>query len=205
MHKVSIVDYGLGNIRAFYHIYQQLNFQVEVAATAEQLMSAQKLILPGVGSFDWAMDRLNCSGLRDVLDKLVLNKSVPVLGVCVGMQMMASSSEEGSLPGLGWLDAEVVRLNVNPSDPTPLPHMGWNDISPVNKNSIFKGINSPRFYFLHSYCIMPANTANILSRTFYGKDFVSAVAKGNIFGTQFHPEKSHHWGIKLLRNFAEMH
>jgi len=204
MHKVTIVDYGLGNIRAFYHIYQRLNIPVEVAATAEQLTSAQKLILPGVGAFDWAMNRLNGSGLRDVLDDLVLNRSVPVLGVCVGMQMMASSSEEGSLVGLGWLDAEVVRFNVDQSDLTPLPHMGWNDVSPVNDETIFKGINSPRYYFLHSYCIRPACDENILSRTFFGEDFVSAVARDNIYGTQFHPEKSHHWGIDLLKNFAEI-
>ncbi|AXO13638.1 imidazole glycerol phosphate synthase subunit HisH [Thalassospira indica] len=204
MYKVSIVDYGLGNIRAFYHIYQRLNIPVEVAATVEQLKSAQKLILPGVGAFDWAMNRLNDSGLRDVLDELVLNRSVPVLGVCVGMQMMASKSAEGDLAGLGWLDAEVVRFNVPKNVSNPLPHMGWNDVSPVEQETIFKDITSPRYYFLHSYCIRPAREENILSRTFYGEDFVSAVTKDNIFGTQFHPEKSHKWGIDLLRNFAEI-
>lgn len=204
MQKISIVDYGLGNIRAFYHIYQRLNIPVEVLATAEQLASAQKLILPGVGAFDWAMNRLNCSGLRDTLDELVLNRSVPVLGVCVGMQMMGVGSEEGRLAGLGWLDAEVTRINVDHSDLTPLPHMGWNDVSPINKKTIFKGMSTPRFYFLHSYCVRPRDATNILSQTFYGEEFVSAIAKDNIFGTQFHPEKSHHWGIELLRNFAEM-
>ena len=177
---------------------------VEFVRTAEQLAGARKLILPGVGAFDWAMNRLNCSGLRDALDDLVLNKSVPVLGVCVGMQMMASRSEEGRLAGLGWLDAEVSRLNVSHNDAIPLPHLGWNDISQVNNKTVFKGMRSPRFYFLHSYCIKPKHASTILSRTFYGEYFVSAVAKDNIFGTQFHPEKSHQWGIELLRNFAEM-
>ncbi len=202
--KVSIVDYGLGNVQAFYNIYQRLNFPVEVVKTSEHLERAQKLILPGVGAFDWAMNKLDRSGLRDVLDDLVLNKSVPVLGVCVGMQMMASRSEEGRLPGLGWLDAEVSRLNVDHSDANPLPHMGWNDISPISKRTVFKEMLSPRFYFLHSYCIRPKCASIILSRTFYGENFVSAVGKDNIFGTQFHPEKSHKCGIQLLRNFAEM-
>lgn len=204
MHKVSIVDYGLGNIRAFYYIYNKLNIQVEIVSTLAQLKRAQKLILPGVGAFDWAMSKLNGSGLRDALDDLVLNKSVPVLGVCVGMQIMASRSEEGALSGLGWLDADVVRFNAN-NNLTPLPHMGWNDVLPVEDRTIFKGIISPNFYFLHSYCIQPTYDEHILSRTFYGKNFISAVTKDHIFGTQFHPEKSHQWGIDLLKNFAEMH
>lgn len=177
---------------------------MEVASTVEQLVDSRKLILPGVGAFDWAINRLNESGLRDVLDDLVLNRFVPVLGVCVGMQMMASRSEEGKLAGLGWLDAEVVKFNVDNSDDNPLPHMGWNDVSPVGESVIFKGIKSPRYYFLHSYCMRPALDENIISETFYGVDFVSAVSKGNIFGTQFHPEKSHRWGIDLLRNFSEI-
>jgi glutamine amidotransferase len=120
------------------------------------------------------------------------------------MQMMAVSSEEGELAGLGWLDAEVVRFNVDQTNCSPLPHMGWNDVSPLEDRTIFKGIASPRYYFLHSYHIRPVNEENILSRTFYGEDFVSAVNRDNVYGTQFHPEKSHQWGIDLLKNFSEI-
>jgi len=203
MPMVTLVDYGLGNIQAFAHIYQRLNIPVEVAKTADQLAKAEKLVLPGVGAFDWAMTRLNDSGLRDTLDELVLRQRVPVLGVCVGMQMMAHRSEEGELPGLGWIDAEVLRFDPAQIGETPLPHMGWNDVRPAATDSLFRGIEAPRFYFLHSYCIAPRQPADVLATARYGSDFTAAVRSGHVFGTQFHPEKSHQWGIDLLRNFAE--
>ena len=199
-----MVDYGLGNIRAFAHIYQRLNMPVVVATTAEQLTDAEKIVLPGVGAFDWAMTRLNDSGLRDTLDGLVLRQHVPVLGVCVGMQMMAHQSEEGELSGLGWIDAEVVRFDPAQIGQAPLPHMGWNDVRPVATDSLFRGIEAPRYYFLHSYCIAPRQSAEVLATARYGSDFTAAVRSGNVYGTQFHPEKSHQWGIDLLRNFAEL-
>lgn len=200
---VTLVNYGLGNIRAFVHIYQQLNIPVEVATTPGELAGAEKIILPGVGAFDWAMMRLNDSGLRDTLDKLVLQQQVPVLGVCVGMQMMARCSEEGRLPGLGWIDAEVVRFN-QAQVGTPLPHMGWNNVQPTVSDSLFRDIEAPRYYFLHSYCIVPRLHSDVLATARYGSDFTAAVRSRHIFGTQFHPEKSHQWGIDLLRNFAEL-
>jgi glutamine amidotransferase len=169
----------------------------------EQLARAEKLILPGVGAFDWAMTRLNDSGLRDTLDELVLRQQVPVLGVCVGMQMMAHHSEEGKLPGLAWIDAEVVRFDPAQIHNAPLPHMGWNDVRPSAGDSLFRGIEEPRFYFLHSYCIAPRQPTDVLATARYGCEFAAAVRSRNVFGTQFHPEKSHHWGIDLLRNFAE--
>ena len=202
MPKVTIINYGLGNIQAFANIYQRLNISVEAATTPEQLAQAEKIILPGVGAFDWAMNRLNESGLRDTLEELVLHKQVPVLGVCVGMQMMANRSDEGELPGLGWIDAEVVRFEIKDQS-SPLPHMGWNDVQPLESNSLFKGIETPRYYFLHSYYIEPINNANVLATSNYGAEFTAAVHKDHIFGTQFHPEKSHQWGIDLLRNFAD--
>ena len=152
MSKVTLIDYGLGNIQAFANIYKRLNIPVHVAATASDLECAERLILPGVGSFDWAMTRLDQSGLREALDGMVLQKHVPVLGVCVGMQIMAHRSEEGNLPGLGWIDADVIRFNQKNVEQTfSLPHMGWNDVHPKSENCLFKGIKSPRFYFLHSY------------------------------------------------------
>lgn len=204
MSQVTLVNYGLGNIQAFANIYQRLNIPVVVAATPEQLAGSEKIILPGVGAFDWAMTRLNNSGLRDMLDLLVLERQVPVLGVCVGMQMMAQRSEEGKLPGLGWVDATVVRFAPMQIDDIPLPHMGWNDVQPVATDSLFRGIDTPRYYFLHSYFIVPRQQADVLSTASYGNIFTSAVRSGHIFGTQFHPEKSHQWGIDLLRNFAEL-
>lgn len=204
MRRVTLVNYGLGNIQAFAHIYQRLNIPFEIAATTEQLARAEKIILPGVGAFDWAMTRLNKSGLRDILDMLVLERRVPVLGVCVGMQMMAQRSEEGALPGLMWIDADVVRLDTEQIDYTPLPHMGWNDVQPTAADSLFRGIVAPRYYFLHSYYMATRQTDDVLATVRYGSDFTAAVRRDCMFGTQFHPEKSHQWGVDLLRNFAEL-
>jgi glutamine amidotransferase len=204
MAKVTLINYGLGNIQAFVHIFQRLNISFEIAETTDQVEKAEKLILPGVGAFDWAMKRLNDSGLRERLDQVVFRKQVPILGVCVGMQMMAQRSEEGALPGLGWIDADVVRFDPVSSAGVPLPHMGWNDVQPMTSDDLFTAIKAPRYYFLHSYCVVPRCPDNILATAHYGKSFTAAVRKGHIFGTQFHPEKSHQWGIDLLRNFAEL-
>jgi imidazole glycerol-phosphate synthase subunit HisH len=200
---ITLVDYGVGNIKAFAHIYQRLNYSVEIAHSPKQIMDADRLVLPGVGAFDWAMERLNESGMRDALDEQVLNRKTPVIGVC-GMQMMANASEEGKLPGLGWIDAQVLKFKPLSNRLTPLPHMGWNDIVPVNNSSLFQGIIDPRYYFLHSYVVEPANVRDTSATATYGSSFTAAVENKNIYGTQFHPEKSHRWGIKLLQNFAEI-
>jgi glutamine amidotransferase len=200
---ITLINYGLGNIQAFAHIYRRLNIPVKVASTAEELRDATRLVLPGVGAFDWAMSRLNASGLRETVEELVLGKKVPVLGVCSGMQIMARGSEEGALPGLGWIDAEVVRLDSVGADLGPLPHMGWNDVEPTGSDALLAGIPSPRYYFLHSYCMVPRDPANVIATTSYGVTFAATVRSGHVAGTQFHPEKSHQWGVELLRNFAE--
>jgi glutamine amidotransferase len=203
---VTIVNYGLGNVQAFANIYKRLNIPVAVAGTAEQLAKAEKIILPGVGAFDWAMTRLDESGMRGCLDELVMDKKCPVLGVCVGMQMMAKRSDEGDLPGLGWIDAEVRRFDEDKfTQQTHLPHMGWNDVLPKKTDCLFKGMETgARFYFLHSYYFAPVDPVHVLAVTDYNGQFASAVRSGNAFGTQFHPEKSHQWGIQLLKNFAEL-
>jgi len=201
---IGIVDYGLGNIQAFINIYKQLGVAAETVDSPEKLRSANKIILPGVGAFDWAMARLNQSGLRETLDELVLEKGIDVLGVCVGMQIMAQRSEEGREPGLGWLDAEVKHFDVSRFKRHPhVPHMGWNDATPRIANALFHGLAAPRFYFLHSFYFAPNDPGLVLAETNYGGPFTSAVRSGNICGTQFHPEKSHDWGIQLLKNFAE--
>lgn len=202
---ITIVNYGLGNIQAFVNIYKLLNIETNVASSAEELARASRIILPGVGAFDWAMARLNASGLRETLDELVLERRVPVFGVCVGMQMMCQRSDEGQLPGLGWLDADVVRFDVGEGarQGLQLPHMGWNDVVPAGPDPLFDGLDDGRFYFLHSYYVRPREPVQTLASTDYGGTFTSAVRSGHICATQFHPEKSHEWGVALLRNFAE--
>lgn len=200
---VTVVDYGVGNVRAFAHIFRCQNITVHLASTPEALAGARRLILPGVGAFDRAMARFNASGLRDAVERLVHLDQVPVLGVCVGFQMMARRSEEGALPGLGWLNADVVRFDERLFDvATRLPHMGWNDVTPRAGERLFEGLVDPRFYFLHSYYVVPDHDDQVLASTTYGRRFAAAVGHGPCRGTQFHPEKSHQWGIDLLANFA---
>jgi len=201
---IAIVNYGLGNIRAFVQAYKRLGIPVTVAASEAELDGAHKIILPGVGAFDWAMGLLNASGLRDRLDHLVMEKKRPVLGVCIGMQMMAKGSDEGRLSGLGWVDGWVHRLASSDGGSSQLPHMGWNDVLPNSDSGLFANLQSQaQFYFLHSYHVVPAEGNAILATTDYGVRFTSAIRCGNVSGTQFHPEKSHGWGLQLLKNFAE--
>ena len=201
---ITIIDYGLGNIRAFVNVYDRLNIKTKVAHRAEDLKDVTKIILPGVGAFDYAMSQLNASGMRDELEKQVLENKIPIVGICVGMQMLAKSSDEGILPGLGWINGEVKLFDSTTiSYKTRLPHMGWNSIDPINANPLMDGFNNEsRFYFLHSYYFYCSKTENIISTTNYGITYASAVNKDNIYGIQFHPEKSHSNGIQLLHNFA---
>lgn len=202
---ITIVNYGLGNVQAIANIYLRLNIPVRIAASAAELADAPKIILPGVGAFDWAMTRLNQSGMREPLEDLV-GRGRPVLGICVGMQMMFGRSEEGVLPGLQWIDGEVRRFDESTfTAKTHLPHMGWNDVLPKQTNCLFRALESEaRFYFLHSYYTAPSRDADVLAVTDYNGGFSSSVRSGNVFGVQFHPEKSHQWGIRLLQNFAEL-
>jgi glutamine amidotransferase len=203
---IAIVDYGLGNIQAIANIYNRLNVPVCFAGNAAELSRAERIILPGVGSFDWAMTRLEQSGMRPALEKLVLSDNKPLLGICVGMQMLARRSEEGVLPGLGWIPGNVKRFDDSKfSDPTQLPQMGWNDVAPRSAGCLFQGLDTDaRFYFLHSYYFAPQSDGSVLAETDYGGIYASSVRCGNVFGVQFHPEKSHQWGIRLLKNFSEI-
>ena len=203
---ITIIDYGLGNIRAFVNVYERLTIKTKVAHTAADIRDAEKIILPGVGAFDYAMSQLNASGMRDELEKQVLVNKVPVVGICVGMQMLANSSDEGKLPGLGWIDGEVKLFDESLIPyKTRLPHMGWNSIKPLNNCPLLSGFNDlSRFYFLHSYYFACKNEQNVISTTEYGIMYASAVNRENIYGIQFHPEKSQYYGIKVINNFLNL-
>jgi len=203
---IAIIDYGLGNVKAFANVYKNLNIPAIIVKQHKDLKNVSKVILPGVGAFDYAMQRLEKSGMRQILDETVLHRKVPVLGICVGMQMLARSSEEGSLPGLGWIDGVVKRFNLSSLQHSMyIPHMGWNDVKVIKKINLLKGLDpDARFYFLHSYYFQCHRKEDVIAVTDYGGEFACAVNSGNVFGVQFHPEKSHQWGIQLLKNFANL-
>jgi glutamine amidotransferase len=197
---IAIIDYGLGNVMAFRNIFERLNIPACLARTADDLAGATKVILPGVGAFDQAMERFDRSGMRDPVERLALERKLPLLGVCVGMQMLGESSEEGTRAGLGWVPGSVRRLT-GPS--LALPHMGWNDVAPVTASPLFDRMDgTARFYFLHSYHFVCRDPGDVLASCDYAGGFACALKKENILGVQFHPEKSHHWGTQLLANFA---
>jgi glutamine amidotransferase len=203
---IVIIDYGVGNIRAFANIYKQLNVPIKIARQVEDLDDASKLILPGVGAFDYAMEQLEGSGMKQRLDQLVLIEKKPVIGICVGMQMLAKGSDEGTKPGLGWLDASVKKFDEQKIKyTTRLPHMGWNNIKRITSNNLLRGLEKDaKFYFLHSYYFECSQEEDVIAMSEYGVEFTCAVNKNNIYGVQFHPEKSHQNGIQLLKNFAEL-
>jgi glutamine amidotransferase len=203
---ITLIDYGVGNIFAFQNVYKRLDIPTKIAKTQKDLIGAEKLILPGVGSFDYAMAQLNASGMRDKLDELVLVDKIPVMGICVGMQMMGNRSDEGALEGLKWIDAAILKFDERLiQQRTKLPHMGWNDVSPIKEHPLFVGLEQDAiFYFLHSFYFQCENPLDRIAVSEYGLSFSSAVNKDNIYGIQFHPEKSHQYGEKLLHNFAKL-
>lgn len=202
---ICIIDYGVGNIQAFLNLCKRLEIPAKRVLNEDDFNNCSRIILPGVGHFDHAMNKLNNSGLLPILNDLVILKNIPVMGVCVGMQMLSDSSEEGSLPGLGWIPGQVKSMKYNPDfNSNRLPHMGWNTID-ANRNSILfsKGFNkNPQFYFLHSYYFEANNRDDVVATVNYGFNFDAVVSRGNIHGVQCHPEKSHHWGEQLIKNFS---
>lgn len=203
---ITIVNYGSGNVQAIGNIFKRLNIKFRVADNPADLDAGSHLILPGVGAFDKTMQQLVDSGLKEKLDQLVLTRKVPVLGICVGMQILARDSEEGTLKGLGWIEGRVRKFDVTKFLHKPhVPHMGWNTISPRTEHPLFRNLDHRQgFYFLHSYYFSCVNPENVMCTTEYGGSFPSGVYSDNIFGMQFHPEKSHSNGIQLLKNFAEL-
>lgn len=204
---IVVVDYGMGNVGSIANMLRKVGADAVVSSQARDLETADKLILPGVGAFDAAMARINASGLRAALDRRVLADKIPALGICLGMQLLTQSSEEGELPGLGWVAARTLAFRGRIDARLKSPHMGWNLVTRHTASALtagFDGVVEPRFYFVHSYFVECVDSNVGILRTTYGVTYESAIQRGNIYGVQFHPEKSHRFGMKLLENFARL-
>lgn len=202
---ITIIDYGMGNLGSVQNMLKRIGVQSEITRDIDKIDKAEKILLPGVGAFDAAMEKIAESGLREVLDKKAKQDKVPVLGICLGMQLLTDSSEEGKLPGLGWIPAATIRFNFSPEQQLRVPHMGWNLLYEKKSSPLIADLpEEPRFYFVHSYHVHCLDEADVLGTTYYGIHFHAVVQRDNIFGAQFHPEKSHKFGMKLLENFAKL-
>jgi glutamine amidotransferase len=201
---IAIIDYDVGNRGSIANMLRKLGCEAVVTRDPAALRSATKLILPGIGAFDHGMQKLAEHDLIDVLNERVLTHRVPVLGICLGMQLFGQGSEEGSRPGLGWVAARSVRFRSEPASPLKIPHMGWNTVTPAQPESNRLGLgDDDRFYFVHSFHVVCEQADDVLATATYGEPFTAALGHGNIVGVQFHPEKSHRYGLRLLRWFAE--
>lgn len=202
---IYIINYGVGNLNSISNIIKKVGGESEIISDVSLLKQAKKIILPGVGAFDHAMKKLAEHGWTEELTDTVVNRKIPTLGICLGMQMLCKKSEEGVLPGLGWIDAEVKKFNFPEGTNLKVPHMGWNQVHVKKENPLIKNPEEEhRFYFVHSYHVVCNNDADILGTTNYGIEFTSSVSHDNIYGAQFHPEKSHRFGMELLKNFIDI-
>jgi imidazole glycerol-phosphate synthase subunit HisH len=200
---ITIIDYGMGNLGSILNMFKFIGVKASVTSSHEEIRNAEKLLLPGVGAFDAAISRIQKSGLREILDRKVLADKIPVLGICLGMQLLTRGSEEGELPGLDWIPGETKRFPANQA--LKVPHMGWNIVIPNTQSSITTHLTKgSRFYFVHSYYVSVDNPQHSILRTSYGTEFDAAIQRDNIYGAQFHPEKSHKFGMQLLKSFAEL-
>lgn len=202
---ITIVDYGMGNLGSIVNMFKRIGIATHVSSSKDEIERASKLLLPGVGAFDSAMNCLNSSGLREVLDFKVLEDEVPILGICLGMQLLTNGSEEGTVPGLRWIPG--VTKKFPQSGTLKVPHMGWNTVEPsVSASSeIIKDLeNEARFYFVHSYYVTVEDEKDSIYKANHGVEFDAAIKHKNVYGVQFHPEKSHKFGMQLLKNFGEL-
>ncbi|QTN38492.1 imidazole glycerol phosphate synthase subunit HisH [Cryomorphaceae bacterium] len=206
---ITIVDYGMGNLGSLRNMFKRLKTPVTIESDPDVVLRASKILLPGVGAFDSAMKRINESGLREALLESVVTQNTPILGICLGMQLLVEGSEEGNLEGLGFIKGYVRRFKFQDNS-LKIPHMGWNEVSDYGGTQLFKGLNeltleeeNPRFYFVHSYHVELSNDEDVAFKTEYGHEFNSALKRGHVLGAQFHPEKSHKFGMQFLRNFIE--
>jgi glutamine amidotransferase len=203
---IAIVNYGVGNLTSILNMHRRLGVDAVISSDPEEIARAEKILLPGVGHFDSCMQNFNRSGLRPLIEKRALEERIPVIGICVGAQMMTRQSEEGKERGLGWIDADTIRFHLPSSDELKVPHMGWADVRFSNPAAdLWKGMpEEPRFYFAHSYHFKFDSEEYVSARTFYGYEYVCAFYRENICGVQFHPEKSHRYGMRVIANFAAL-
>jgi glutamine amidotransferase len=200
---IIIIDYGMGNLGSLANMLKIIRVPAKISSNIEEIESAEKLILPGVGSFDHGMQKLREQDLIDILNKKVVRDKIPILGICLGMQLFTKTSEEGAEQGMGWVDAKTVKFNADKDSLFKIPHMGWDTLDIKKSHFLMKDTDSnAMYYFVHSFHVVCSHSEDVLSTTHYGYDFVSSLAKDNIIGVQFHPEKSHKYGMKLLDNFC---
>ena len=202
---ISILNYGMGNIASIQNMFKKVGVSCRVISTAVEVNEARALVIPGVGKFDHAIQQIESMGLRGALDEAALSRKIPILGICLGMQLMTRGSEEGQLPGLGWIKADT-RLIDGASHGLRVPHMGWDLVSIQKPSPYFDdSFAEQRFYFVHSYAVHCDELSDILTTTHYAGEFVSAFSGGNLLGVQFHPEKSHKFGASFLHHYAVAH
>jgi glutamine amidotransferase len=200
---IVIIDYGMGNLGSVVNMFKRIGAEAKISGEKSVIEDASKLLLPGVGSFDKAMEKINDLNLKEVLDRQAFEYKKPIMGICLGMQLLTRGSEEGSLPGLGWIPADTIKF---PSIANlRIPHMGWNSVKPSTPSILTANLPyESRFYFVHSYCVHVDNEVNSILKCSYGVEFDAAVQMENIYGAQFHPEKSHKFGMQLLKNFSKL-
>lgn len=200
---ITVVDYGIGNLGSIKNMFKRIGVPAIVTSDLDRISAAAKLLLPGVGAFDNAMGRINSTELRSILDRKAQEEGTPILGICLGMQLLTRGSQEGKLPGLGWIPADTTLFPTKPG--LKVPHMGWNLVTPTRKSPLTTDLPAEsRFYFVHSYCVHVDDPADSILKANYGIEFDAAIQYGNIYGAQFHPEKSHKFGMQLLANFARL-
>ncbi len=200
---VTIIDYGMGNLGSIRNMLKKIGIDSKISSDVNQIKKSEKLLLPGVGAFDAAMQRIRESELFEVLNHKVTVEKTPILGICLGMQLLMEGSEEGKLPGFGWIPGFTHLFRFDATNELKIPHMGWNTVQPVRSSPLTNELPAdPRFYFVHSYYVLCTNQEDVITRTVHGVAFDSIVNHKNIYGAQFHPEKSHRFGMQLLSNFA---
>lgn len=204
---ITVVDYGMGNLGSIKNMFKRIGAKTTIESDPDKINKANKILLPGVGSFDMAMQKIRANNLEEVLNYKAKKEKIPVLGICLGMQILTDSSEEGNERGLGWIPAKTLSFKSRIKNTLKIPHMGWNTVNIISENHLFRQfdkLDEIRFYFVHSYFVECSNNKNILSITSYDKYFHSGIYKDNIYGLQFHPEKSHKFGMKIFENFARL-
>ncbi len=203
---ITIIDYGIGNVGSIKNMLKKVGVKSQITSNLHEIEKAEKLILPGVGSFDYGMTQLKNSNFIDILNQKVLYEKKPILGICLGMQLLTNGSEEGTESGLGWINASTIKFKFEDYNNLKVPHMGWNEVQLKKESKLLRDLPvSSKFYFVHSYYVKCENKSNIILSSTYGHEFTCGIEQENILGVQFHPEKSHKFGMKILKNFSELY